>query len=161
GETWKPTIDLHCDVHQVLAHPTRSGLVFAAAAVGLCRSDDDGATWEVLDAGLHATYARGVAFAGDVVIVSVSTGPAGARSAIYRRAIEASPDRDFERSRAGLPEWLSGNIDTFCLAGDHAGAFTALGDREGAVFVSEDAGTSWDAAASGLAPVVALALAPS
>jgi photosystem II stability/assembly factor-like uncharacterized protein len=159
GETWKPTIDLHCDVHQVLAHPTRPGLVVAAAAVGLCRSTDDGVTWEVIDAGLHATYLRAVSFAGDSVLVSASTGPAGTRSSIYHRLIDAGADTPFRRSRTGLPEWLAGNIDTFCLVGEVDGTFSAFGDREGGVFVSEDAGLSWEAAQSGLAPVVALALA--
>jgi photosystem II stability/assembly factor-like uncharacterized protein len=161
GETWKPTIDLHCDVHQVLAHPTRRGLVVAAAAVGLCRSDDDGATWEVVDAGLTATYALAVAFAGDTLLISASSGPGGSRSAIYGRPIDAPADTSFRHSRDGLPAWLAGNIDTFCLVGDHAGVFVAFGDRAGGVFVSEDAGESWEAAQSGLAPVVALTLAPS
>jgi hypothetical protein len=159
GETWKPTIDLHCDVHQVLAHPTRPGLVVAAAAVGFCRSTDDGVTWDVVDAGLHATYLRAVSFAGASVLVSASTGPAGAHSSIYHRPIDAAADTPFRRSRTGLPEWLAGNIDTFCLVGEADGTFTALGDPEGGVFVSEDAGLSWEAAQSGLPPVVALALA--
>jgi hypothetical protein len=161
GETWKPTIDLHCDVHQVLAHPTRSGLVVAAAAVGLCRSTDDGATWEIVDTGLHATYCRAVAFAGDMVLVSASTGPAGRSSAIYRRGIDSPADARFERCRAGLPEWLTGNIDTFSLVGNAMGGLSAFGDREGDVFVSEDAGESWETARRGLAPVVALTLAPA
>ncbi len=159
GSTWEPTIDLHCDVHQVLAHPTRPGLVMAAAAVGLCRSADDGRTWDVVDAGLHATYLRAVAFAGDTVLVSASTGPAGTRSSIYRVPIDAAPGARLERASAGLPEWLAGNIDTFTLVGDVDGTLAAFADREGGVFVSQDAGSTWDAAHSGLPPVVALALA--
>lgn len=161
GATWDATIDLHHDVHQVLAHPTRPGLVLAAAAVGLARSDDDGATWEIADDGLHATYLRAVAIAGDTVLVSASTGPGGSRSAIYRRPLDAPLGARFERCRDGLPEWLAGNIDTFCLVGDPDGGLVAFGDHEGAVFVSSDAGRSWDAARSGLAPIVALALADS
>jgi hypothetical protein len=44
GLTWRPTIDIDCDVHQVCAHPTRPDIVIAAAAVGLCISRDAGAT---------------------------------------------------------------------------------------------------------------------
>lgn len=161
GATWHATIDLHHDVHQVLAHPTRRGLVLAATAVGLARSDDDGATWEVVDEGLHATYLRAVAIAGDTVLVSASTGPGGSRSAIYRRPLDPPSEAPFERCRRGLPESLAGNIDTFCLVGDPDGGLVAFGDHEGAVFVSWDAGGSWDAARSGLAPIVALTLADS
>src|SRR6185369_15523564 len=45
GLTWRPTIDIDSDVHQVCAHPTRPNLVIAAAAVGLCVSRDTGETW--------------------------------------------------------------------------------------------------------------------
>lgn len=159
GATWEPTIDLHCDVHQVLAHPGRPGLVMAAAAVGLCRSTDDGRTWDIIDAGLHATYLRAVAFAGDRVLVSASTGPAGTRSSIYRFPIDAPPGTQLERSREGLPEWLAGNIDTFSLVGEPEGTLAAFGDREGTVFVSQDMGSTWEAAQSGLPQVVAMALA--
>lgn len=34
GLTWRPTIDIDSDVHQVCAHPTRPDTVIAAAAVG-------------------------------------------------------------------------------------------------------------------------------
>ena len=159
GASWEPTIDLHNDVHQVLAHPRERGVALAAAAVGLCRSDDDGITWELVDEGLHATYLRAVAIAGDTVLVSASTGPGGSRSAIYRRPLDAGPDTPFERCREGLPEWLAGNIDTFCLVGDPGGDLVAFGDHEGGVFVSTDRGRTWEAAGSGLGPVVALTLA--
>src|SRR5262249_38779893 len=35
GDTWRPTIDFHADVHQVQTAPDRPGLVLAAAARGL------------------------------------------------------------------------------------------------------------------------------
>src|SRR5207247_1570407 len=117
GAAWSPTIDIDADVHQVLAGP--GATVVAAAAVGLCVSDDDGATWSVVDEGLHATYCRAVAIAGDTVVVSASTGHQGRQSALYRRPI-AGPQRPFERCRDGLPEWFSDNVDTFCVAADGA-----------------------------------------
>jgi hypothetical protein len=97
GETWQPTIDVDADVHQVRAHPDRPELALAAAAVGVCRSDDAGATWSVSTEGLHATYCRAVALAGDVMFVSASTGPrrsrarsTGARSTAPARSNAAS-----------------------------------------------------------------------
>jgi hypothetical protein len=56
GLTWRPTIDIDCDVHQVCAHPTRPDLVIAAAGAGLCISRDAGATWTIEQRGLHAHY---------------------------------------------------------------------------------------------------------
>jgi Neuraminidase (sialidase) len=56
GTTWHPTIDIDHDVHDVCAHPTRPGLVAAAAARGLGVSRDGGATWTVEVEGLHASY---------------------------------------------------------------------------------------------------------
>src|SRR5439155_5763684 len=49
GASWSPTIDIDADVHHVLGGP--GATVVAAAAVGLCVSDDDGATWSVVDEG--------------------------------------------------------------------------------------------------------------
>jgi hypothetical protein len=45
GRTWEPTIDVDADVHQVLAHRSIPGLVFAATAQGLARSEDGGDSW--------------------------------------------------------------------------------------------------------------------
>jgi hypothetical protein len=54
GETWAPTIDVHADVHQVLAHPSQPGRVLAATARGFAQSRDGGSTWEFVADGLHA-----------------------------------------------------------------------------------------------------------
>jgi photosystem II stability/assembly factor-like uncharacterized protein len=153
GESWRPTIDLHRDVHQVLA--LGDGEALAACAYGLATSHDDGVTWAVYDDGLHATYSRAVALAGGAVLVSVSTGPGGSRAAVYRRAFPG--DGRFERCRAGLPEWLGGNVDTSRLAGTEDGT-AAFATAEGDVYVSEDEGATWERAAAGLGPVRCLAL---
>jgi hypothetical protein len=83
GETWEPTIDVDADVHQVQAAP--SGTVLAPCAYGLGVSADGGDSWDIVTDGVHATYMRAVAVAGDDVLVSASTGPGGERSAVYRR----------------------------------------------------------------------------
>ena len=64
GATWQPTIDIDTDVHQVCAHSTDPDLVIAAAGIGLCVSQDGGATWKVEQDGLHASYCSAVAFVG-------------------------------------------------------------------------------------------------
>jgi len=154
GQTWEPTIDVDADVHQVRAHPDRPRLAIAAAAVGVCRSDDAGATWTVSTEGLHATYCRAVALAGDVMFVSASTGPRTEQGALYRRAIDS--DAPFERCTEGLPEWQPHNVDTGCL--DTNGVRVAFGGADGVVYNSEDAGRTWGVLAEGLPPVTAVAI---
>jgi hypothetical protein len=154
GATWQPTIDVDADVHQVRAHPERPDLVLAAAAVGLCRSDDAGETWTVFTDGLHASYCRAVAIAGDVMFVSASTGPFADQAALYRRTIDG--DGPLERCTDGLPEWQPGNIDTACL--DTDGTRVAFGGADGVVYGSDDAGRTWHVLADGLPPVSAVTI---
>jgi hypothetical protein len=149
GATWQPTIDVDADVHQVRAHPDRPELVLAAAAIGLCRSDDAGATWTVHTDGLHASYCRAVATAGDVMFVSASTGPFADEAAVYRRPVDG--DGPLERCTDGLPDWQPHNIDTGCL--DTDGARVAFGGADGVVYGSEDAGRTWRVLAENLPPV--------
>lgn len=152
GAEWRPTIDLHHDVHQVLALDGSAAV--AACAHGFA-SSPDGVSWEVHDEGLHATYSRAVAVTGEWVLLSASSGPQGRQAAVYRRRLGAVGP--FERCRAGLPEWFEGNVDTFCLAG-HPDGHAALATRAGEVFVSSDEGARWEQAASGLPPVRCLSL---
>jgi hypothetical protein len=154
GATWQPTIDVDADVHQVRAHPQRPELVLAAAAVGLCRSGDAGETWSVVTDGLHASYCRAVATAGDVMFVSASTGPFADQAALYRRAIDG--EGPLERCTDGLPEWQPQNIDTACL--DTDGTRVAFGGVDGVVYGSEDAGRTWVVLADGLPPVSAVTI---
>lgn len=150
GTRWEPTIDLGADVHEVLVVPDRSeapggGWLLAATAVGLAVSTDSGDTWSLDRSGLHSTYCRAVAVCGDTVLVSASDGPDGERSALYRRALDGE---GLERCKAGLPEWFSGNIDTGCVAASDS--LAAFGTQDGRVFVSRDAGASWQSAREGL-----------
>jgi hypothetical protein len=150
GDTWVPTIDVDTDVHQVVAP---GGPVLAASAYGLAESVDGGLTWNLVTDGLHATYLRAVARAGDDVLVSASAGPRGDRSALYRREGASGP---LERCRAGLPEWLGGNVDTGWLAA--AGSHAAFATADGTVYASSDAGRTWEVLARGLPPVTGLAV---
>ena len=139
GESWRPTLDIDDDVHQVMAHPAHPGLVLVAAAAGFGVSADGGDTWRWLNEGLPAHYCRAVAVDGDTVIVSASTGHRGRQSAVYRRRLDHRAS--FERCQVGLPEWFDDNVDTSCLA--ICGRTAVLGARDGSVFVSRDVGETW------------------
>jgi hypothetical protein len=137
--TWVPTIDPEVDVHEVRAHPDDPLLVIAAAGYGYAESHDAGVTWAMTTDGMHADYARAVAFTGDSTLVSVSNGPFNAESAIYRRSM--GDDGPFVQCTDGLPKRFAGNIDTGCL--DAHGEDAVLVDGAGAVFASTDAAASW------------------
>ncbi|HEY8199757.1 MAG TPA: hypothetical protein VII47_00210, partial [Actinomycetota bacterium] len=154
GGSWRPTIDIHSDVHEVRTVDDRPGLVLAAAAVGPAISTDAGASWSVDPTGLHRSYCRAVALSGSTLLVTASDGPFGKRAAVYRRPLTGS--EAFEKCRQGLPEWFPGNIDTGCLAATPD--LAAFGTEDGEVFLSDDAGASWEVAASGLPPVRALTI---
>jgi hypothetical protein len=156
GRTWRPTIDVDADVHQVVAHPDDPGRVLAATARGLADSADAGRSWTFLTAGMHAGYCRAVALVSDTVVVSSSTGPRGGRATLYRRPLDAPAEAPFERCRDGLPEWFEGNIDTACV--DARGSTVAFGTAAGEVFASGDAGVTWERVASALPPVRCLLL---
>ena len=154
GATWNPTIDIHADVHQV---GTAEGLVLAACAGGLATSTDRGATWSVRTDGLEAPYARAVAVCGERVLVSASDGPRGGHASVYRADLASG---EFERCRAGLPEWFDDNIDTYCLDALNDGSFATFGTAEGEVYASDDAGITWHELGTGLAPVQHLLIVP-
>ncbi|HZD71779.1 MAG TPA: hypothetical protein VFA45_23565 [Actinomycetes bacterium] len=154
GETWTPTIDVDADVHQVLAHPVREDLVLAATAVGLAVTEDGGDSWRFEHAGLHAAYCRAVAVCDGLVLVSASTGPSGRRAALYRAPLDDTAN--LERCTTGLPEWFDANIDTGCLAA--AGATAAFGTADGSLFLSLDAGATWEQVAADLPPVRSMLL---
>jgi hypothetical protein len=152
--TWTEVVPVDNDTHQVLA--ARSGSrVVVAAAVGFGSSTDGGQTFTWTTDGLHATYSRAVAFAGDFVLLTASTGPRTDRGAVYRRPIDA--DGPFERCHEGLPDWFAFNIDTFQLVAHDNRA--AIGTSTGEVYVSDDEGSSWALVAKDLPPIRCLAFA--
>jgi hypothetical protein len=149
GRSWSPTIDVHADVHQVVAVRGRRELALASAAVGLCRSTDGGTSWTVDDEGLHATYCRAVAVGGSSVYVSASEGPRGRRSAIYRTALSGG---SLER----VTDWIDGNVDSGCLAARDD--TVVYGTVDGTVMRSHDRGDSWSVVEKGLDTVLSVTL---
>ncbi len=155
GASWTDTMDIHADVHEVIADPDRPGHAYAASARGLGVTRDGAESWRFDTEGLHAAYCRAVALSSGSLFLSASSGSGGGRAALYRRRIGA--DGPFERCTAGLPEWFSTNLDTFCLAA--AGSLVVAGDADGTVYVSHDDGATWETAATGLPAVTCLAIA--
>ncbi|HJL16231.1 MAG TPA: hypothetical protein RMH99_11280 [Sandaracinaceae bacterium LLY-WYZ-13_1] len=132
GRSFTDTIDLGVDVHQVVVD-SDGGAWLANGRGGLAHAAD-GVAHERITEGLHATYARAVAVSGDRVFLSVSTGPGGRRSAIYRAR------RDERRLERCPTPALSANVDTHCLVARGADVFAATRD---AVFHSPNGGARW------------------
>jgi hypothetical protein len=148
GLTWRPTIDIENDVHQVCAHPARPDMVIAAAAKGLCISRDAGKTWTIEQRGLHALHCSAVAFGKNDIFVSASTDPFAAQGAVYRRPIDG--DGPLERVGGdGMPTWIDGKADTNCIAARDS--TVALIDWSGRLYVSHDDGASWSSSSDRLA----------
>jgi len=139
GVGWTSTIDIHCDVHEVSAHPARPFDAIAAAAVGLCVSKDGGQTWSVEAAGLHATYCSAAMFCEDSIFVAASEHHFSPRGALYRRALGGGDS--LKRVSGGLPKWLDGIVDTACIGA--LGSTIAIADRGGHVYESVDCGKNW------------------
>lgn len=139
GLTWRPTIDIDSDVHQVCAHPTRPDIVIAAAAAGLCISRDAGATWTIEQQGLHAPHCSAVAFGRNDIFVSASTDPFATQGAVYRRPIDGNGP--LQPLGGGMPKWIDGAADTNCIA--TRDSMIAVIDKSGRLYVSHDDGASW------------------
>jgi len=145
-----PTLDVESDVHQVAAHPSQKGAIFAACAYGLAFSHN-GHDFEIRSEGLHAGYCRAVTVLEDRVLVSASTGPRTDKARLYRGGLWSG---ELEPLRSGLPEWFGSNLDTHCLIAREDGVFAGHGDT---VWRSDDHGDTWDVAVSGLDAITCLA----
>ena len=139
GLTWRPTIDIDSDVHQVCAHPTRPDIVIAATAAGLCISRDAGATWTIEQRGLHAHHCSAVAFGRNDIFVAASTDPFATQGAVYRRPIDSNGP--LQPLGGGMPKWIDGIADTNCIA--TRDSMAAVIDRSGCLYVSHDDGATW------------------
>lgn len=139
GVTWRPTIDIDCDVHEVRTHPTRGNLAIAASAAGLCVSRDAGASWAIEQRGLHAHHCSAVAFGRDDIFISAAADQFADQGAVYRRPIDG--DDPLEALGGGMPRWIDGVADTGCIAA--RGSIVAVIDRSGRLYLSSDDGAGW------------------
>ena len=152
GRSWMPTLDIEADVHQVIAHPTRSDVTLVAAYEGFGISRDGGDTWRFITDGMHAHYARAVAVSGETVVVSASIGHRGRKATLYRKPLDV--ETPFVRGE-GLP-WFDDNIDTACLAAD--GSLVVFGTDDGRVFRSLDGGAHFALLTKGLPTITAVTI---
>jgi hypothetical protein len=148
GRTWQPTIDLNYDIHEVRAHPADPSIVVAAAAIGLCMSRDAGRTWHVERDGLHAPYCSAVGLAGGAVLVGAAAEHFDPAGAVYRRLLGG--DAQLTEIGGGLPHRVGGIVDTGQIAAHRD--TVAISDRNGNVYASSNAGTTWAPIATGLPP---------
>jgi hypothetical protein len=145
GETWTPTVPVIFDVHEVCAHPSLPNTVVAAAAVGLCVSQDGGRNWNALSEGLEMTSSLAVAVLDEDALFSIQDGPFARRSQVWRWRIGGER---VEQVRDGLPEWLDGKIDTAHIAA--GGGRAAVVDAGGNLWLSAAGSRGWERIATDL-----------
>ncbi len=145
-----PTLDISADVHEVAAHPSTKGAVFAATAHGLAQSHN-GHDFDFRTGGLHANYCRAVSVFDDLVFLSASTGPSTKRAKLYRGGLW---EGTFEPLDDGLPEWFDANLNTHCIVVHEDRVYAGVGDT---VWSSSDRGDTWETVATGLPKVTCLA----
>jgi hypothetical protein len=155
GGTWKPTVPIMFDVHEVRAHPALPNIVAAAAAVGLCVSHDGGHTWEVVSEGLEVKYSLAVAVLHDEVLFSIADGPFAKQSQILRWRIGGER---VEQVRNGFPEWLDGKVDTAQIAANSERV--ALVDGGGNLWLSETGSKGWKCLATDIPYPLGLLVLP-
>jgi hypothetical protein len=146
GAVWTPTVEVEADVHQVAVHPSRPEIVAAASAVGLWISSDGGLSWSVTTEGLHASYCSAVAFSEDHLYLAASIDHFAPQGALYRRPVDS--DGPLQLVGDGLPDWLDGICDTYCI--DARGEALAIADQGGSLYGSQTQGSSWSRWAEGL-----------
>lgn len=157
GQSWQPTIDFHADVHEVRTVPNHPNLVLAATAQGLAISPDKGDSWSFDSTNLHAEYSRAIAVCEDTILMTTSMGPRGGKAAIYRRSLD--DPGTFSKCQGGLPEWFSDNINTGTLS--TLENIAAFGTSDGQIFLSNDAGLTWQQIATDLATILCMNLIKS
>jgi hypothetical protein len=138
GESWEPTMNVDNDVHEVLAHPDRPEVVLAAAAIGLLRSHDAGATWTAETDGLTSTYSRGIAALDDTLYLSNATGPFANESCLFSAPLTEGALTPVTN---GLPAAVPGMIDTRMLAARNG--TVAVGSRTGHVWSRPRGQETW------------------
>jgi hypothetical protein len=150
GESWVPTMPVSYDVHEVRSHPSDPRLVAAAAAVGICISEDAGRNWRVFsekleNAGFQEKTSLAVAVLEDEILFSVQQSPFAKRSQIWKWTIGSS---HMEQVRDGLPEWLDGRVDTGGMAAAEGKA--AIADCGGSLWISAEGSRGWQQIAQDL-----------
>ena len=141
GETWEQMGGTDPDIHFINLSMDRPGTVYVATAGGPYRSDDQGKSWELINAGLQRGYTVHIAAApddADLVLVSVSNNSQRKNAQLYR-------------STDGGHHWQqvegAGSDDDMVVAMDWDPAqpgYVYAGTDRGKLFQSGDGGESWE-----------------
>ena len=164
GTTWADHNPQACmDAHWMVTHPGAPDRVYEAAGDGVARSEDAGASWSHLEAGLDRHYAWATAVDPedpDLWYVSVSTGPFAAHG---RGDGQARVMRRHDAHWEPVGGWgdtpeLRRMPYALATLPDRPGVVVA-GLRGGTLLVGEEAGQRWTRLDAQLPDVVALASA--
>lgn len=145
-----PTLDISADVHQVAAHPSQKGAIFAATARGLAQSHN-GHDFDFRTEGLHSSYCRAVLVLEESLLISASTGPRTSKGRLYKGPLWEGP---LVPVTDGLPDWFEDNLDTHCLVRHDGSIYAGLDDT---IWRSDDLGQTWVEAVGGLPKITCLA----
>ncbi|HLQ29393.1 MAG TPA: YCF48-related protein [Ktedonobacteraceae bacterium] len=156
GQTWtdhRPNAQR--DVHALAWHPTAQGRAYEAGGGGSAWSRDGGKTWQRLDTGRDRHYTWGLAVNHDdpdCWYISACPGPreahnphGNAQAYIYRWR----GNGPWQALNGGLPQPLKSF--PYALASTPGQLYAGLGD--GSLYVSHDAGDSWQQMTLGGDPV--------
>ncbi|MEI2820158.1 MAG: exo-alpha-sialidase [Marmoricola sp.] len=147
-------------VHKIARHPARPERMFAQNHGGVYRTDDQGAHWEPIDAGLPATFGFPVVVhphQPDTVFVFPVSAEGGRHPVDGKAAVWRSHDAGstWEPLTKGLPgSFFVGVMRDAMCADDHDEAGLYFGARNGSVWASPDGGESWSCAISNLPDVM-------
>jgi photosystem II stability/assembly factor-like uncharacterized protein len=147
GRTWHDRVPgSPIDTHQLAIHPSEPDLLWSAAGDGIFGSIDGGETWRHVEEGLPFDYGWSIAIdAGDPTVRILSAAPDAqcahfsktARSSIFRQ----TDGSEWTEVLAGLPPRNGRQVAVVAATPHENHVFHAA--IKGAVFVSQDAGLSW------------------
>jgi len=186
GETWTSTSSTCVqNVYSVGLNP--AGSLFASGTDGICRSTDDGSSWDMLDLGMPQLMIwSAVLVIDENIVISGSIGMGSIRSTnagtSWQQTFPGPPDNiiySFFRSSNGEVFAATGmgifkstdigivwtevpgpeNSDITLVLVDHSGRYIAV--TRGGVFQSIDEGSLWTPAQTGLGDQTILSLAMS
>ncbi len=167
GESWKELADYSRaedrafkDLHQVLVTPSQPERMFMTTGCGSYRSADGGAHWQrVTDESFRLAYPDHIALSPDEKTLFMS-GAAG-HPGMWRKSHDAGTailrSRDngahWEHLSRGIPATAPCNIEAMSVASWPGGYSLFLGDTDGAVYLSEDGGDSFQRITATLSPI--------
>jgi photosystem II stability/assembly factor-like uncharacterized protein len=154
-------------VHNMHRAPLRPERLFQQFHGSVYRSDDEGATWSDIAAGLPSGFGFPLAIDPadpDTAFVIPLTGAEdrvtpGGRVGVYGTRDAGASWNALDKGLPGTDAWLTILRQAFGTAGEGPDLQLAFGATSGAVFASPDAGATWAAAAEHLAPVTSVRFA--